>query len=167
MIVAAGYCGFGRVVNEVGPVGMDVAGRQIFLQTLETALRDSGVRVTSEWDDTNVLGRLVQEPMRTTIRLIGPADRTDGIAENAAALLRQPHGNLTRELQTIWISENYKVTGQEFATMLAREGVQTLGDALAAMGFRRYEYFAATRLVFAADLPSISRGNIKHVGGQR
>ena len=155
------------VSNEVGPVGMDTDGRQIFLQTLEHRFRDSGVRVTSEWDDSNILQRFAQEPMRTTFRLIGPGEADADASRRAEESLALRFDEITVEITEISMGSDRKMSGRDFEKRLRELGVVTVADMLGAMGFRRYELFAGSKLVFARDLPVIGRGNVKHVGGER
>jgi hypothetical protein len=92
LVVWGAYCSVVRVTNEIGPVGMDTTGRRIWIQSLEAYLADDQVRVTSEWADTNIVGRIIQEPMRTTMRFISedPAAEAD-----ADAILAQPFTAVT------------------------------------------------------------------------
>jgi hypothetical protein len=163
LVVSGAYCSVVRVTNEIGPVGMDTSGRQILIQSLEAYLADDQVRVTSEWEDTNIVGRMIQEPMRTTMRFISedPAAKAD-----ADGILAQPFTAFTGGMTEISMSRDRTLSRDEFDLRLRDLNVRTVGEMLAAMGFRRYEVWFGTSKI-SVELPQIGNGNTRFVGGDR
>jgi hypothetical protein len=160
------YFQFIRVANEIGPVGMDVDGRKILLQTLSDGSAN-GSRATSEWEDSNVLVRLiVQEPMRTTFRLRLP-ENAGTTREDHKSALGGPFTPFDSSTEGIFMTANTKIDGAELNKRLSDLQVGTLAELLAAFGFRRYEVYQGTGLLFAADLPKVGEGNTRIAGWTR
>ena len=67
----------------------------------------------------------------------------------------------------MWLRKDVSETREEFLSKVRELGVKTLADLLAAMGFRRYEVYAAGQLNFATELPKIGGGNMRVVGTER
>lgn len=161
-----------RVTNEIGPIGADKAGRQIFLQTLQYYLGDPlGVTLTSEWSDSTFLGRLLfQEPMRTTIRFVSSETLAQVDPEAPRQFLnasfREFFGQFKPPAEaSISLRENDSIPLSEFYGKLDALGASSVADMLAAMGFRRFEVYHGERLLAASDLPTVGRANVKWVGG--
>jgi hypothetical protein len=157
-----------RTANEIGPAGVDTDGRQIWIDSLASRIDDPTLTITSEWEDSSVLTRLlVQEPMRTTLRF----KSTHAVAEvnlNAEATLSQPASSFTDALaDQVWLRRDVRETREEFVSRLSELGVRTEADVLAAMGFRWYEVYAAGQLIFATGLPNVGNGNVKFAGTER
>lgn len=158
-----------RQTNEIGPIGVDKDGRQIFLQTLDAVNKDNGLRVTSEWESTTFLERMfIKEPMRTTIRFVmrGSTDISDVLVSRA--YLDMPWSNYFRGAPPegkMHLREDVEVLLPEFYMALEKLGAKTNEDMFAAMGFRHYEVYRGDALVALYDLDNIGRGNVKHMGG--
>lgn len=155
------------MANEVGPVGTDVEGRRILLESLDDGLPDQGSSVTSEWEDSNVVIRLiVQEPMRTTFRVRLPESARTTAQEHEAAL-RARFTTFPESDDPFWLTSKDSIPVSELNGRLRELDVETFGAMLAAMGFRRYEAFQGEHLLFAADLPVVGRGNVRVAGWTR
>lgn len=166
VIAIPGYFQFVRVANEFGPVGMDVDGRRIFLQSL-SAGAVSGAGVTSEWEDSNVVARLlIQEPMRTTIRIRLPANAGTTSSEQMTAL-SAPFTPFDDNGEQLYLTAKATIGVPELNKRLSDLSVRTFGDLLAACGFRRYEVYQGSDLLFASDLPKVGEGNTKFAGWTR
>jgi hypothetical protein len=168
LVAASAYCQFVRIADEIGPAGVNTDGRQIWIQDLQGAARNSGLSVTSEWDDSNLLSRLlIQEPMRTTLRF-KTTDVIDGLATSASQSLDQPASSATDGLgDRIPLRKDDTETRAAFVARLNELHVQTVADLLAALGFRRYEVYSVGQLIYWRDLPKIGQGNIRVAGMER
>lgn len=171
-VIAIGLHSCFRVTNEIGPIGADKAGRQIFLQSLQYYFGTPlGLTVTSEWSDSTFLGRLfIQEPMRTTIRFVAP-DSVQSDAGAPSQFLNTPFRDFFNQFKpppnaSISLRENDSILLPEFYKRLDSLGASSVADMLAAMGFRRFEVYRGERLVTERELPTIGRANIKWAGGE-
>lgn len=167
-VLAGGYCNFVRTADEIGPAGVDTDGRQIWIDSLASGIDDATLTITSEWEDSNILSRLlIQEPMRTTLRF----KSTHAVSEvdlHADTTLSQPATSFIDAFgERIWLRRDVSETRDEFVSRLTELGVRTEADVLAAMGFRRYEVYAAGEVIFATDLPKVGDGNVKIAGTER
>ena len=178
-----------RVNNEIGPIGADKTGRQVMIQTLDAYYQQPEgyltadapkIRVTSEWDDTIFLGRLFQEPMRTTLRVVIPIDFFPARNIFGESVGFKPIGKddlersysgflLFRYQQPITLQAHEDGTRieqspKEIDRGLNDLGAKTIADLFAAWGFRRFEQFKGSEMVFGVDLPTLGRPNLKHVG---
>jgi hypothetical protein len=64
------------------------------------------------------------------------------------------------------MSRDRKLSRDEFDLRLRDLNVRTVGEMLAAMGFRRYEVWFGTSKI-SVELPQIGSGNVRWVGGDR
>ena len=135
---------------------------------MAAGIDDQTLTITSEWEDSNVVTRLlIQEPMRTTLRFRSTRAPSE-LSVNAETTLNQPVATLTADLgSTMWLRKDVSETREVFVSHLNDLGVRTLADLLAAMGFRRYEVYGAGQLIFATDLPKIGNGNVRIGGTER
>jgi len=161
-----------RVTNEIGPIGADKAGRQIFLQSLQHYMGEPlGYSVTSECSDSSFLVRLlVQEPMRTTIRFVFPKDADQPDPRPFIELLDAPYPRFFALFNSppdaeIWLREEHSVPLADFYDRLDELGASTVEDMFASMGFRRFEVYYDGRALLQRDLPEVNRANVKWVGG--
>lgn len=161
-----------RVTNEIGPIGADKAGRQIFLQSLQHYMGEPlGFTVTSEWSDLPLLKRLlVQEPMRTTIRFVFSKGADQPDPRPFAELLEAPYPRFFALFNSspdaeIWLREEHSVPLADFSERLDELGAFTVEDMFASLGFRRFEVYHGGRALLMRDLPEVHRANVKWVGG--
>ena len=156
---ASVYSQFIRTANEVGPVGMDTDGRGILLQSLTTPVNQVG----SEWEDSNLIQRLIiQEPMRTTFRI-----RSNQVSIGSPEIQRgldAPFDIFPDTTEGIWLTKADKVPISEFNLRLKQLGVRSVAELLAAMGFRRYEIYESSVIVFETVLPVVGAGNTRIAG---
>jgi len=160
-----------RVTNEIGPVGADKSGRQIFVQTLaELYGKPMGFAVTSEWDDSTVVGRLVvAEPMRTTFRIVFDENQPRPTADLEVAFLGLSNREFFAQFNpgpdaSIHLRQDWEMPFSEFFNKLDEIGARTVRQMLAALGFRRFEVFHGAVRLLSVDLPEIWRPNIRWVG---
>lgn len=160
-----------RVTNEIGPIGADKAGRQIFLQSLQHYMgKPLGYTVTSEWSDSSFLVRLlVQEPMRTTIRFVLPKDGGEPDSRPFIELLEAPYPRFFALFNSppdaeIWLREEHSVPLANFYERLDDIGASTVEDMFASLGFRRFEVYYDGRALLQRDLRQVHRANVKWVG---
>ncbi len=158
-----------RTTNEIGPLGTDKVGRQVFIQTWDPQFQRmlAGVRVTSEWEDTTFLWRfVVQEPMRTTLRFVLAADQPAPEPQASRMFLDRPYQMfLDRYAGPVQIQQDSTRSPAEIDERLRELGARTNEDFFAAMGFRRFEVYHGSALVVGYDLKEIGRPNVKHAGG--
>lgn len=159
-----------RQTNEIGPIGFDKVGRQIFLQTLEAENKDAGLRVTSEWEDTTFMERMfIKAPMRTTMRFILDKPAGPYGVHTLQTFLDAPWQTYFMGMgpkTEVFFQEEVRLSLADLYTALGKVGAKTNKDMLAAMGFRRYEIYQGTALVTRHELKSIGRGNMKIMGGE-
>ncbi len=167
-LVASGYCQFVRTADEIGPAGVNTDGRQIWIEMIQSSAGSPPVTVTSEWEDSNLLVRLlVQEPMRTTLRF-RTEESVTGVDTSARRSLDQNASAVTDGLgDRVPLRKDETESRADFVARLSKLGVRTVADLLGALGFRRYEVYSGGQLVFATDLPRIGQGNVKIAGTER
>ena len=171
------FLGFGtygacfKVTNEIGPVGADKSGRQIFIQTIDKLYgRPLGMTVTSEWADTNLVQRLiVGEPMRTTFRFVVDSSLSAPSVEYGQQFLASSFRSFFAQFNpppnaTLSLRDDRKIPLSDFIGRLDQMNAASVEDMLAALGFRRFDIVFRAKTVFMADLKEISRPNAKWVG---
>lgn len=173
VIAASFYHACFKVTNEIGPIGADKAGRQIFLQSLQHYMGEPlGLNITSEWADSSFLGRLViQEPMRTTIRFEVASTRDAPDPKTFVEFLELPYPRFFAEFNpppdaSISLREDHEILLADFYHRLDELGVATVGEMFACLGFRRFELYHGQRAVLQSDLPQVHRPNVKWVGSK-
>lgn len=164
-----------QVTNEFGPVGADKAGRQIMIQSLHAYLdrtNDSvasgwAVDVESEFLRVPLVVRLLQEPMRTTLRLsYRVLDRSQSVDSTLGQrFLSSPAAEITSLYRgPVSMRENLDVSPDTVVGRLASLGVGSVAQLLAAFGFRRFQLVVDGTIVFQDTLPTIGRGNSQLAG---
>ena len=165
-----------RVTNEIGPIGADKDGRQILIQSLDAMFKslppDTPFRlsVESEFHDVPLPMRLLQEPMRTTLKLsykMGP--KANGSPD--ANLFRQRFltGSAADFVGALNGPTNVRrddtLSPAELKAALADLKVNTMAQFFAAFGFRRVQVLFDGAVVLDEPLPELSRHNITVLGG--
>jgi hypothetical protein len=166
-----------QVTNEIGPIGADKTGRQIFLQSLDaycdrahnSSATEWTVQVDSDFFSIPIWRRLFQEPMRTTFRLsyhIKTSQQPD--PSLTKRFLGEPADDFTNLFQgPTHLREDWEVQPKEMRSMLQELHVTSVAELLAAYGFRRCEVFIDGKLVSQETLPTIGRGNVRWIGGNQ
>lgn len=164
IIIYSFYSAFFKTSNEVGFLGMDKVGRQVFVQSLDAFL-DPNVNADSDFFDHNVLSRLlIQEPMRTTLKL-DIRDENEFIAspESVDSFLAGPASEFVDMYKSkITMQENYEVTPDELRKSMKEKGAQTIGDLLSGFGFKRLEVYSRGVLIKSVNL--LKTENVLHAG---
>lgn len=166
---------FLRTTNEIGPVGADKAGRQILLQTLDDYFRrgnDStttgyALDVTSEFDRVPLPIRFLKEPMRTTFVLRYRVKQVGRAVDSTFAdrLLAAPSDILVNEYRgPVSMTRERDVPPDTLRARLRRLGVESVGQFLAAFGFRKLEVEVDGSKVIERNLPAVGKGNSKWSG---
>ncbi len=168
------WSAFFETSNEIGPVGADWAGRQVFLQswdhymaqTQDSSSRGFQLHVTSEFDKTPFLVRFLQRPMRTTIVLSYVlAVRKRPYAGFLDSLLNAPSETLVSQYRdSISLREDQDIPVDSLRSRLRALGVVTVGQFFAALGFRHLELDVNGHKMDARELPVVGRGNVKWAG---
>jgi len=159
------YNMFIKSSNEVGFLGMDKVGRQVFIQSFDAYL-DPNIDVDSEFNDTPLPIRLiVGEPLRTTLKFdIRDEKEFHATPEGVDAFLAKPASYIVDEYRDkITMQDNYEVTPDELKKSMKEKGVQTVEDLLSGFGFKKFEMFSRGVLVKSIELPRTK--NVIHVGG--
>lgn len=130
----------------------------------------AGLRVTSEWEDSYFLERLiVGEPMRTTLRFVVPENGPPPDPRASRVFLDSPIGLFFGRLNPppeakIHVTADRSVPLKTFLDSLDELQAKTLEDMFASMGFRRYEMYYGKQPVVGYDLKQIGKGNSKWIG---
>jgi hypothetical protein len=150
--------------NEIGFLGMDKVGRQVFVQTLDSYLHPN-VDVESEFHDVPLPLRLLQEPLRTTIKFdIQDEHEFEATALGVEMFLNQPASAIVDEYKDkITMQEDWGITPTDLRKYMKEKDVQTIGDLLSGYGFERFEMYSRGNLIKAISLPRTK--NVAHVGG--
>jgi len=151
--------------NEVGFLGMDKVGRQVFIQTLDGYFHPN-IDVESEFNDQPLPIRLiVGEPLRTTLRFnIQDEQEFKATPESVDAFLAQPASEITSQYKgKITMQDDYEVTPDELLDNMKEKEVKTVADLLSGFGFKSYEVLSRGELVKTIQLPRTK--NVAHVGG--
>ena len=146
------YFNFIRNTNEIGYLGIDKNGRQIFIQTLDNYL-EPDTKVDSDINDHNIFSRiLIQEPMRTTIRFDSKSSSNKISLTNADEYLSQPYNVILDEYTgDISTRSDSKITPDDLKKRLDEKGVKTIEDLLAGFGFKKLQIY--NRKDFPVVLP--------------
>jgi hypothetical protein len=164
IIVYSFYTVFVKTSNEVGFLGMDKVGRQVFIQTVDAYL-DPNINVDLDFNDHNILERIViQEPMRTVLKFdIRDTRELEATPETVNNFLNQPASVILNEYHgKITMQDDYEVTPNELKKTAIEKDVQTVADLLSGFGFKRYEVYARGKLIKSVDLPKTK--NVLHAG---
>lgn len=164
VVVYSFYSAFIKTSNEVGFLGMDKVGRQVFIQSLDSYL-DPNINVDSDFFDHSFVSRmLIQEPMRTTLKF-DIRDEKEFVAssESVDAFLAAPASKLMDMYKSkVTMQENYELTPDELRKSVNDKGVQNIGDLLSGFGFKRFEVYSRGVLIKRVDLPKTK--NVLHAG---
>lgn len=136
------YYAFFKTTNEIGFLGFDKTGRQIFIQTLDT-YSEPDINVDSDFSDHNILDRiLIQEPMRTTIKFNIKSSSSNSYLSSADSFLSQPYDILLKQYKgNISTRENSEISPTELTQRLNEKGCKTIEDFLAGLGFIKIQIF--------------------------
>lgn len=151
--------------NEVGFLGMDKVGRQVFIQTLDEYLNPN-IDVDSEFNDQPLPIRLVVgEPLRTTLRLNIQDEREfQATPESVDAFLAKPATDITNEYHgKITMQDTYEVTPEDLTKTMREKDVKTVEDLFSGFGFETFEVLSRGKLIKSVQLPRTK--NVVHVGG--
>jgi hypothetical protein len=165
IIVYSFYFTIFKTTNEVGFMGMDKVGRQVFIQSMDAYL-DPNVDVDSDFFDYNILYRLViQEPMRTVLKFdIRDEDEFQASPESVDAFLASPaSGILDMYQDEVMMQEEYRLTPEELKQSAKDKGVETVSDLLSGFGFERFDVYSRGSLIKSVVLPKTK--NVGHAGG--
>jgi len=151
--------------NEVGFLGMDKVGRQVFIQTLDEYFHPN-IDVDSEFNDQPLPIRLIiGEPLRTTLRFnIQDEQEFKATPESVDAFLSQPASEITNQYkEIITMQDEYEVTPDDLSETMKEKEVKTVADLLSGFGFETFEVLSRGELVKTVQLPRTK--NVAHVGG--
>lgn len=165
IIVYSFYFTIFKTTNEVGFMGMDKVGRQVFIQSMDAYL-DPNVDVDSDFFDYNILYRLViQEPMRTVLKFdIRDENEFKATPESVDAFLASPaSGILDMYQDEVMMQEEYRLTPEELKQSAKDKGVETISDLLSGFGFERFDVYSRGNLIKSVELPKTE--NVGHAGG--
>ncbi len=165
IIVYSFYFTIFKTTNEVGFMGMDKVGRQVFIQSMDAYL-DPNVDVDSDFFDYNILYRLViQEPMRTILKFdIRDENEFKATPESVDAFLASPaSGILDMYQDEVMMQEEYRLTPEELKQSAKDKGVETVSDLLSGFGFKRFDVYSRGNLIKSVELPKTE--NVGHAGG--
>ena len=169
----AAWATFFRVTNEIGPVGADKVGRQVYLQSLDQYFSgidssstgyavDVGSEPVSKW----IVIRMVKESMFTTFRMSYRITDTKLIDSTFAEQLLHSSAdeflNLYRGPATL--RDDVDIPSDSLRARMSTLKVASFADFLAAFGFRRFEVFINGRPFVSTDLPQLSRRNSQWIG---
>ncbi len=164
VVVYSFYSTFVKTSNEIGFLGMDKAGRQVFIQSLDSFL-DPNINVDSDFFDHNLISRmLIQEPMRTTLKFdIRDENEFVATSESIGAFLAAPASKLVDMYKSnVTMQENYELTLDEFRKLVNDKEVKSIGDLLSGFGFKRFEVYSRGILIKRVDFPKTK--NVLHAG---
>lgn len=123
LVVYGVYSMFFKTTNEIGFLGADKAGRQVFIQSLDSFLKQGNISVDSDFNDHNILSRIIiGEPMRTTIRfdMTNPPKALN--IEDAGGFLNQPYTLFIDEYKDkITLQDNLEMSKEDFKKEGGRE----------------------------------------------
>lgn len=159
------YDWFFRVTNEIGAIGTDKIGRQVMLQTFNS-LFPNDTRFDSEWNDATFIRRLlIQEPMRTTMRIFIPPTEPCPTTQDCSTLLKQPYSVLlSMYTGEISMNEGSSQPLEEVEKRLKKSGATTVEDCLSAFGFKHLEYYCGKNPIAQFDLKMIQGENTIVIG---
>ncbi len=144
--------------DEIGYLGANKIGRQVFIQTMDSRLKPQG-EVTSEFFDTPLIGRLFigDHLTRTTIRFNFYDRAADTMTmKTVMKYLGSPYARITLSLSdSILLQENYIVGFNEFDDLLKNKKVITIEDLLAGLGFKTYEVYFKGNPKFSIELRNV------------
>ena len=157
------YRGCIATTNEIGFLGADKTGRQIFLQSFD-AMPGEGVEIDSDFFDRPFVLRFLAEPMRTTIRFNYAAHVKAPSATDARAMLDRSCENLIRNAKSaISLREDRSITPVELWEMAQKKGIRTVEDLLGGYGFKRLQVYQAGRELYSIPIRQ-KRPNVKWAG---
>ncbi len=152
----------------VGPLGADRFGRQVLIQGLDgyfdhmndTAQTGYTIDVTSEWGDRSALQRMLQEPERTTFRVVYRIQRHGTTVDTAFVdrLLESPSdGFLALYREAVILREDLELPVDSVRARLDGLGGRTFQALLSAFGFTRFEVRMGDEPLLGRDLPPLRR----------
>ncbi|NTU98537.1 hypothetical protein HGA64_00815 [Candidatus Falkowbacteria bacterium] len=146
------YQNFIRHSNEIGFLGADKDGRQVFIQTLNKQL-EPDMKVDSDFFEYNLLYRmLVQEPMRTVIKF-DIQDKNKITVKQVDDYLNQPSSKFVEKFtDKVFMQEKYQVSPSDLTKQLDEKGVKTIEGLLAGFGFRQIEILENGKLVTTKEI---------------
>ncbi len=154
-----------KTTNEIGFMGMDKTGRQVFIQSMDAYL-DPNVDVDSDFFDHNILYRLViQEPMRTVLKFdIRDENEFRATPQSVDSFLASPASSILDMYQDeVMMQEEYRLTPEELKQSAKDKGVETVSDLLSGFGFERFDVYSRGNLIKSVELPKTK--NVGHAGG--
>jgi len=161
---------FTVTINEIGFLGMDKDGRQIFIQSIDryTSTKDDSIVITNDWSDHSLIKIFLYEPMRTKLRINKTMSEAEylqfqnerniaiiNLSENIELALNMPYEEfLNLYDEDISITERRRISIEELKERSESTGVVTYGDLLRGFGFIDYEYYINNELITAVTLNS-------------
>lgn len=159
LVFGIGLYGCFRKNNEVGFLGMDKYGRQVFIQTL-THYSDPGLEAASEWDDTFFLQRVLQEPMRTTLKIKLQSSGLEAVLEKGDWATYMDEW---LEMDALWLfgegarlilQKDLEIGYDELEEACETKGIESFRLLLAGFGFKRIQLFVDGEFIQELELPS-------------
>lgn len=159
------YSSFIRNRNEIGYLGADKSGRQIFIQTLDDYF-EPDIKIDSDFNDYSVLSRmLIQEPMRTTIRfdIKNPQNKISlSIADD---FLSQPYSVILDEYKgNVSIRSDSEISPDDLKKRLDEKGAKTVEDLFAGFGFKKFQIYNKGQHSLTTELKGTK--NVYWTGGE-
>jgi len=159
---------FFRTTNVIGELGADKVGRQVTIQTLDNLFSTTNIRVTSEWEETNFIERLIQEPMRTTLRYEFSSSKAQLKEENLVSgikdFLNKPYNDFLNGFKEITITDDVKASPKEIDEYLKNNGGKTMEDYFSGLGFNKVEVYLDGKKVTSINLKQF--GSTKRILGE-
>lgn len=158
------YYNIFRTTNEIGYLGVDKTGRQIFIQTLDAYFQPLA-KVDSDFYDHNFLYRiLIEEPMRTTIRF-DIQDNEKVSLQSVEDFMDQPYENILREYRgKVSLRNDWEVDPQDLDKSLKEKDAKTMEDFLAGFGFRRLQVYQNDQHIATVEIRGTK--NVEWAGGE-
>ncbi len=147
------YGSFFKTSNEIGFLGVDKAGRQIFIQTLDGYLQP-GIKVDSDFFDHNFISRFfIQEPMRTTIRFDVQDSQNKLSLSTAENFLSQLNEDFVNNYKSdISTRADSAITPDELKKRLRDSKSVTMEALLAGFGFKQFQIFQEGKHILTVEI---------------
>lgn len=158
---------FFRTTNETGPIGADMNGRQILIQKMRANMSNGDFTVTTEWDESSYLYRLlIQPPMRTTLKFKFTKGTTDLTVEHCNNLLEMEFDENALDIydSDIELTESHSITKYEFNKFFRENKCKTMQDFFCTFGFTTLELENANGKRIYVPLKSGLRPNVLRAG---
>ncbi|MEW6737425.1 MAG: hypothetical protein AB1489_39455 [Acidobacteriota bacterium] len=151
--------------NEVGFLGMDKVGRQVFIQSLDEYMHPNA-DVDSEFHDIPLPLRIISEPLRTTIKFNIQDEREFQATEQGVKMfLNQPANVIVDKYRgKVTMQDAWEIEPSELKKLMAEKKVETVSDLLSGFGFEKFEMYSRDKLIKSVELPKTK--NVIHVGGE-